>query len=66
MQLIDRNRLAALIEAGAVVLDVLPAPAYRKSHIRGARSFPLKDFSSSSLAPLGRATPIAVYCNDFT
>lgn len=64
--MIDRDHLKSLLAEGAQVLDVLPAAAYRKSHIRGARSMPLRDFSAKTLAALDKSKPTVVYCNDYT
>jgi rhodanese-related sulfurtransferase len=56
----------ALLDDGAVVVDVRPQDAYGKRHLPGALSIPLerlRDGIPESLA-FAKAKPVVVYCGD--
>lgn len=59
---VDRDRIRALIDHGAEVVEVLPRPEYEYAHLPGAVHVPLKSFDPSDLDP--RRSTI-VYCNNF-
>ncbi len=58
---IDRFMLLALIDEGAVVLDVLPEREYRTGHIPGALNMPLRKLDAAAVADLHRDKPVVVY-----
>ncbi|MEU5722407.1 rhodanese-like domain-containing protein [Micromonospora sp. NPDC047738] len=61
---IELPRLRALLDAGAQLIEVLPAAEYADQHLPGARNIPLKTISPHTTAGLDRARPIVVYCWD--
>ncbi len=59
---LTRDDLIRLISADTVqVVDVLPDAEYRRSHIPGALSIPLKTISEETTHMLSRDKPVAVY-----
>jgi rhodanese-related sulfurtransferase len=62
--MIDTDRVADLAEAGAVLLEVLPAADYRREHLPGAVNIPLPELTREAAEGLGRDRPIVVYCYD--
>lgn len=58
---IDRFTLLALIDQGAVVLDVLPEREYGAGHIPGALNMPLRKLDAAAVAELHRDKPVVVY-----
>lgn len=64
MTVVNREQVRNLMRQGAQVLDVLPASAYRKSHLRGAINLPLAEFQEAKLRQLDRERPIVTYCYD--
>ena len=61
---IDRARVQELIEAGAALVDVLPAGEYRQTHLPGAVNVPLPELDHETTARLDRDRPVVVYCFD--
>lgn len=62
---IDRHELLRLVEyEGAQVVDVLLASEYDESHIPGAISIPLKEFTAAAVSGLSKSDPVVVYCHD--
>lgn len=62
---IDRHELLRLVEyEGAQVVDVLVAYEYDESHIPGAVSIPLKEFTPEAVSGLSKSDPVVVYCHD--
>lgn len=61
---IDRARLRELLDAGAQLVEVLPAEEYREEHLPGAINIPLKELTAQSAAQLDRRRAIVVYCWD--
>lgn len=61
---IDLPRLRALLDAGAQLVEVLPAAEYADQHLPGALNIPLKTLSPDTTAGLNRTRPIVVYCWD--
>jgi rhodanese-related sulfurtransferase len=53
-----------LMDAGAQVVEVLPAEEYEEEHLPGAVSVPLKTLDAQTTAGLDRRAPIVVYCWD--
>jgi rhodanese-related sulfurtransferase len=60
----DRNRLRKLVEAGAQLVEVLPADEYEEDHLPGAISLPLRRLETEAIGVLDRARPVIVYCWD--
>jgi len=58
---IDRAALLALIDEGAVVLDVLPKREYESGHIPGAINIPLRSLDGDAVAGFQRDIPVVVY-----
>lgn len=61
---IDRVELQRMMEAGAQLVEVLPAEEYADDHLPGAISIPLRKIDSQPLARLDRSRPVIVYCWD--
>jgi rhodanese-related sulfurtransferase len=61
---IDTQRARALVDAGAQVLEVLPATAYREEHLPGARNIPLTELTRDAASALDAERPVIVYCYD--
>ena len=54
-----------LVEAGAQLVDVLPAGEYQEAHIPGSVNVPLKRMTAETTALLDRSRPVIVYCHDY-
>lgn len=61
---IDRKQVQKLLEAGAQLIEVLPAKAYEDEHLPGARNIPLMRLDEQALHELQRERPVIVYCHD--
>jgi rhodanese-related sulfurtransferase len=61
---IDREEAQRLLKSGANLVDVLPAPEYKRQHLAGAISIPLKQLNRDTTAILQRDVPVIVYCYD--
>jgi rhodanese-related sulfurtransferase len=61
---IDRRQVQKLLEAGAQLIEVLPAKAYEDEHLPGARNIPLMRLDEQAIAGLQRERPVIVYCYD--
>ncbi|WP_319463851.1 rhodanese-like domain-containing protein [Micromonospora sp. RTP1Z1] len=61
---IELPQLRALLDAGAQLVEVLPATEYASQHLPGALSIPLKVLNPDTTAGLNRTRPIVVYCWD--
>lgn len=61
---IDRDQVRRLIDAGAQLIEVLPAREFEEDHLPGARSIPLKKLDRNAVATLDPKQPIIVYCWD--
>ncbi|MFU8875421.1 rhodanese-like domain-containing protein [Micromonospora sp. SL4-19] len=61
---VDLPQLRALLDAGAQLVEVLPAAEYADQHLPGALNIPLKTLNADTTAPLDRSRPIVVYCWD--
>ena len=62
---IDRHELLRLVDSeGAQVVDVLLADEYERTHIPGAVSIPLKEFTPEAVSGLSKTDPVVVYCHD--
>jgi rhodanese-related sulfurtransferase len=61
---ITRDEVRRLAEAGAQIVEVLPAEEYGEEHLPGAINLPLKKLTRESAATLDRQRPVVVYCYD--
>jgi rhodanese-related sulfurtransferase len=61
--LVDRREVQALVEAGAQLVEVLPAEEYREDHLPGAVNHPLRRLQEEA-GQIDRARPVIVYCWD--
>ena len=57
-QVIDRDRVHALVRSGAQLNDVLPAKEYESAHIEGAISIPLTKLDRESAQQLAKENPL--------
>jgi rhodanese-related sulfurtransferase len=55
-----------LVEAGAQLVEVLPAAEYAEEHLPGAMNIPLREIDHLAPERLNRNAPVVVYCSDFT
>ena len=62
---INREEVRKLLEAGAQVVEVLPAPEYEDEHLPGAINIPLKQLNAETVSGLARERPVIVYCHDY-
>jgi rhodanese-related sulfurtransferase/CBS domain-containing protein len=61
---VDTAQVQPLLEAGAQIVEVLPASAWRTEHLPGARNIPLPDLRGDAVDDLDPSRPIVVYCYD--
>jgi rhodanese-related sulfurtransferase len=61
---LQRDEVRRLLERGAQLVDVLPAPMYEKEHLPGAMSLPLERLDRKTAERLTRDRPVIVYCYD--
>jgi rhodanese-related sulfurtransferase len=61
---IDRDGLRRMVEAGAQLVEVLPAEEYAEDHLPGAISFPLRHIDAEASKVLDKTRPVIVYCWD--
>ncbi|MBA3450177.1 MAG: rhodanese-like domain-containing protein [Chloroflexia bacterium] len=62
---VNRDGVRQFLNAGAQLVDVLPADEYEAEHIAGAINLPLKELNRETAARLDRNRPVIVYCWDF-
>ncbi len=62
---IDHVELVRLAEAGATLVEVLPAAEYAEAHLPGAINIPLKELGPDRVRALDPARPVVVYCWDY-
>jgi rhodanese-related sulfurtransferase len=62
---IEFDELSRLRDAGAQVVEVLPAEDYRWAHLPGALNIPIKELDADSAAQLDRTRDVVVYCHDY-
>jgi rhodanese-related sulfurtransferase len=62
----DTADVQRLVGAGAQLVEVLPASAYRSEHLPGALNIPMADLTPETVerAGLVRERPVVVYCYD--
>jgi len=61
---IDRDELRRLVEAGAQLVEVLPAEEYAEDHLPQAISIPLGRLDAEASTELDANRPVIVYCWD--
>ena len=64
MREVGRQEVQDLIEAGAQVVDVLPAEEYQDDHLPGAIHLPLRQIETEARTALDPSRPVVVYCWD--
>ena len=60
----DRDEVRQLLEAGAQLVDVMPASEYEEAHLPGALNLPLPKIEREAHAVLDPLRPVIVYCFD--
>jgi rhodanese-related sulfurtransferase len=61
---VDRDELRRLVDAGAQLVEVLPAEEYEEDHLPGAVSLPLRRIDARAATMLDQNRPVIVYCWD--
>jgi len=61
---IGRGEVQRLLQAGAHLVEVLPASAYADEHLPGALNIPLSQLDRQTTAALQRDRAVIVYCYD--
>jgi rhodanese-related sulfurtransferase len=64
MREVGRQEVQDLIEAGAQVVDVLPAEEFQDDHLPGAIHLPLRQIETEARKALDPSRPVIVYCWD--
>ncbi len=62
---VDTADVQRLLEEGAQVIEALPASAYDREHLPGARNIPLDELQPDAVASFARDRPTVVYCYDY-
>ena len=57
-------RLRELLDAGALLIEVLPEPEFADEHLPGAINIPLKQLDAATTAALDRSRAVVAYCWD--
>jgi len=53
-----------MVQAGAQLVEVLPAEEYAEEHLPGAISLPLRRVDAEATSVLDKNRPVIVYCWD--
>lgn len=61
---VNRQEVQELVEAGAQLVEVLPAEEYNDEHLPGAINIPLRRIDDEALQRLDPNAPVIVYCWD--
>ena len=61
---IDRDGLRRMVNAGAQLVEVLPADEYLEEHLPRAISLPLRRLDTEATSSLDKTRPVIVYCWD--
>ncbi len=61
---IGRDRVRALLEQGAQIVEVLEERQYRAAHLPGAIHVPVRQLTRDRAAELDPDRPVVVYCYD--
>jgi rhodanese-related sulfurtransferase len=62
---IGTAEVRGMVDAGALLVEVLPAEEFEEMHLPGARSIPLRRLNEESTADLDRNRALIVYCWDY-
>jgi rhodanese-related sulfurtransferase len=62
---VEFQEFSRLRDAGAQIVEVLPAEDYDWAHIPGAINLPLKELDGTTAARLDRSRDVVVYCHDY-
>ncbi|HXH33017.1 MAG TPA: rhodanese-like domain-containing protein [Plantibacter sp.] len=62
---IEIEQLRGLLDAGAQLVEVLPAGEYAEEHLPGAINLPLKQLDADATGQLDQQRPVVVYCWDY-
>ncbi len=62
---IEIEQLRGLLDAGAQLVEVLPAGEYAEEHLPGAISIPLKQLDADTTRQLDQQRAVVVYCWDY-
>ncbi|MGH2711871.1 MAG: rhodanese-like domain-containing protein [Actinomycetota bacterium] len=63
-EVIGREELRKLVDAGAQLVEVLPREEYEEEHLPGAINIPLRRIDSEARQRLDPGRPVIVYCWD--
>ena len=61
---IEREGVRSMVDAGAQLVEVLPAEEYVEDHLPGAIGIPLKRIETEALTTLDQNRPVIAYCWD--
>ena len=61
---VDRDELRRMVDAGAQLVEVLPAEEYAEDHLPDAISIPLRHVDAEGVKALDTNRPVIVYCWD--
>lgn len=61
----DLAELRRLVDAGAQLVEVLPASAYEQEHLPGAVNVPLTEMLADRVRDLDPSRPVVAYCFDY-
>lgn len=61
---VDRDRVLALLDQGAQLVEVLPRDEYDEEHLPDAIHVALKSLAASAAGMLDPARPVIAYCWD--
>lgn len=64
MREIDRHEVQRLLEAGAQLVNVLPAEEFEEERIAGSIGIPLRRIDAEARDRLDPAKPVVTYCWD--
>ena len=62
---IGLDDIRRMLDAGAQLVEVLPAQEYEEEHLPGAVNIPLKSLDAETTRRMDPARPVIVYCWDF-
>ena len=62
---VDLAELRRLLDAGAQLVEVLPASAYEREHLPGAVNVPLVELVADRVGQLDPSRPVVAYCFDY-
>jgi rhodanese-related sulfurtransferase len=63
-QEVSREQVRLLMDAGAQIVEVLPAREYSEDHLPGAINLPLRRIETQAIRVLDPGRPVVVYCAD--